>query len=45
MELAVAAGGERCAKTWHNGRFTQNLQVKAGVPVTIRAMVRGEVME
>ncbi|MCD6360655.1 MAG: right-handed parallel beta-helix repeat-containing protein [Armatimonadetes bacterium] len=39
----AAHRGRRFAKTWHNGRFTQDLQVRAGVPVTIHAWVRGEV--
>ncbi|MEA3400043.1 MAG: right-handed parallel beta-helix repeat-containing protein [Armatimonadota bacterium] len=34
--------GQCCVKVWHNGRFRQDLQVQAGVPVTIRAMVRAE---
>ena len=42
VDEKVAFAGSRCAKTWHNGRFTQKLAVKAGVPVVIRAKVRGE---
>jgi hypothetical protein len=41
-DAKVASAGSRCAKTWHNGRFVQKLTVKAGVPVIIRAKVRGE---
>jgi len=39
---AAAASGTRCVKTWHNGRFTQTIEVKQGLPVVIRMKVRGE---
>ncbi|NCQ32943.1 MAG: iron-containing alcohol dehydrogenase [Armatimonadetes bacterium] len=38
----AAAAGRLCVKTWFLGRFTQAIEVKKGVPVTIRARVRGE---
>ena len=41
----VAFAGSRCVKTWHNGRFTQALTVSKDAPVTIRAKVRGEVLQ
>ncbi len=44
-DAKVAFAGDRCAKTWHNGRFVQKLQAKAGVPVIITARVRGEMVD
>jgi hypothetical protein len=38
----VAAEGNACVKAWHDGRFIQRLTVKAGQPVTVRCLVRGE---
>ena len=37
-----AREGRNSVKVWHNGRWTQRVQVSAGTPVTIRAMVRAE---
>ena len=38
----VAANGQHCIKTWHDGRFTQVLKVTNNQPVTIRLKARGE---
>ena len=38
----LAAEGEYCAKTWHNGRLAQDLKVTKGQKVTIRLKVRGD---
>lgn len=38
----VVAAGQRCAKTWHDGRLVQTLTVRRDQPVTIRVKVRGE---
>jgi hypothetical protein len=37
----LAAEGEYCVKTWHNGRLAQDLKVTKGQKVTIRLKVRG----
>ena len=41
-DAKLAASGSRFVKAWHNGRFTQEIAVKAGQPVTLTARVRGE---
>ncbi len=42
VDEGSAFSGECAVKVWHNGRFRQTIQVTAGAPVTIRAMVRAE---
>jgi hypothetical protein len=37
----LAAEGEYCVKTWHNGRLAQDLKVTKGQKVTVRLKVRG----
>ncbi|MCE5239341.1 right-handed parallel beta-helix repeat-containing protein [bacterium] len=41
-DARLAASGSNFVKTWHNGRFTQVIDVKAGQTVTLTARVRGE---
>ena len=41
----TACSGQRCVKVWYGGGLVQKLRVKKGVPVTVRARVRGEVQE
>ncbi len=42
VDAESAHSGECSVKVWHNGRWRQSLDVTAGTPVTIRAMVRAE---
>jgi parallel beta-helix repeat protein len=37
----LAAEGEYCVKTWHNGRFSQDLKLTKGQTVTVSLKVRG----
>jgi hypothetical protein len=37
----LAAEGEYCVKTWHNGRIAQDLKLTKGQKVTVRLKVRG----
>ncbi len=41
-DAKAAASGSACVKAWHDGRFIQQLTVKAGRKVTITCLVRGE---
>jgi hypothetical protein len=41
-DAKFAASGQRCAKCWHDGRFTQALTVHKDQPVHLRFKVRGE---
>lgn len=38
----LAAEGEYCIKTWHNGRIAQDLKVTKGQKVTVTLQVRGQ---
>lgn len=38
----LAAEGEYCVKTWHNGRLAQDLKVTKGQKVTVSLKVRGQ---
>ena len=40
-DTALAASGDYCSKTWHNGRFAQDLTLQKDQPVTIRLKIRG----
>ena len=40
-----ARTGRHCVKVWYRGKFTQELQVKKGQRVTIKAKVRGEAQQ